>query len=421
MGHKWMIGIVIAAIVGAPVGLHFYVKANQPVIQARTAAEAPVVLTRVTRVPLDDRIEAIGTARAFESIVVSSKVTEKVTSVHFEDAQVVRAGDVLVELNAEEIEAQLSEEQAALGVAKAALTGAKADVEEQKSNLIRIQANLTEAESQLARVRMLHEGGTAPKSQLDEQTATVDALRADMDSARARIRSGEARLSSIEAQIRSAEARVRSIEARLADRRIVATFDGITGFRNVSVGAVVGPGTMVTTLDDIETIRLDFPVPERFLGVIRAGQPIRARSIAMGGREFEGVVRSVDTRVDPATRSVVVRAEIANPTLELRPGMLLTVKLIRETRPALVVPEEAIVPLQDRQYVYTVADGKAVRREVSTGIRRVGIVEVTAGLEEGEEVVTQGTVRLRPGATVNVIERIEAIPAERLAAAGVRP
>jgi membrane fusion protein (multidrug efflux system) len=173
----------------------------------------------------------------------------------------------------------------------------------------------------------------------------------------------------------------------------------------VSLGALVKPGDVITTLDDDSRMKLEFPVPSPFLATLRPGLAIVARARAYADREFRGEVSSVDSRVDPATRSVRVRALLPNPDRTLRPGILMSVVLLKDPRDALVVPESALVPLGQQVFVFRAveSDGNRVeRREVRVGARRPGEVEVLEGLAPGDRVVTHGTLRLKDGDPVAV-------------------
>jgi membrane fusion protein (multidrug efflux system) len=196
------------------------------------------------------------------------------------------------------------------------------------------------------------------------------------------------------------EARVAAARARLADTVIRAPFGGRVGLRRISVGTLISPGTVITTLDDASTIKVDFSVPDLYVGELRTGQAIIARTSAYPGREFRGIVSSVDSRVDPASRAVTVRAKVPNGDALLKPGMFLTVQLAQETRDALVVPEEALVPEQARQFVYVVEGDAVAKREVRLGRREPGLVEIVDGLAVGDRVVIEGTLKLRDGAPV---------------------
>lgn len=313
----------------------------------RPGGGAPVQVTTGTVAMQDwiDTIEALGTARANESLVITAKVTETVERVAFEDGDHVTAGQVLVDLSGRAEVAQLEE----------------------------AVAELREAQQQLDRQTGLVEAGTIPRSQLDTQIAARDTARA----------------------------RMQAIRARLADRVITAPFDGVLGFRQVSPGTLVTPGTAIATLDDVRTIKLDFSVPEIFIAQLQPGNAVQARSAAWPDRVFEGTVQSVDSRVDPVTRAVVVRAAVPNPDAALRPGMLLTVRLLQAPRRTLVVPEIALIQIGGDAFVFRVKDDGTVEQvKVRAGARRRGEVELLDGVAEGDRIVVEGTVKLRSGARV---------------------
>lgn len=306
-----------------------------------------VTVATVEPKPWTDAIEALGTAKANESVTITAKVTETVERVEFEDGDFVDAGEVLVDLSGRAELAGLEEARAAL----------------------------KEAQQQLDRQSELVKQGTIARSQLDTQVGLRDAARARMD----------------------------AIRARLSDRVITAPFAGVLGFRQVSPGGLVTPGTAIATLDDISTIKLDFSVPETFLSALEVGQTIAAKSAAFPEHTFEGTVSSIASRIDPVTRTVTVRAEIPNTERMLRPGMLMSVRLFKPERPALVIPEIALTQVGSSAYVFRVKPDDSVEQvEVETGDRRRGEVEVVKGLAAGDRIVVQGTVKLRPGAKIAI-------------------
>ena len=320
--------------------------------QSRAPPPVVVVTATVASVAWNDAIEALGTAQANESVTLTAKVTETVNRVNFADGDLATAGQVLVDLTGRAEVAQLEEEHAAY----------------------------KEAQKQLDRQSELVKQGTIARSQLDSQQAARDAARARMD----------------------------TIRARLSDRVITAPFDGVLGFRRVSPGTLVTPGTVITTLDDIRVIKLDFPVPESFLAHLAVGQQLTALSAAWPDEEFTGIVRAIDSRVDPVTRAVTVRAEIDNPQARLRPGMLLSVRLFKPERQTIAVPEIALVQIGASAYVYRVGPDETVTQvEVTAGARRRGEVEILSGLAAGDRIVTEGTVKLRSGARVTEAPRAE--------------
>lgn len=292
--------------------------------------------------------EALGNARANEAIDVRAEITAAITAIRFDEGQWVEKGTVLVEL---ENAAQL----AAVASAKAALV---------------------ESSSQLKRSEELFRTNVVAASQLEQLRAKQEADQAHLHAA----------------------------QSRLVQAVIRAPFAGRLGLRRVSMGAIVDPNTVITTLDDTSLIKLDFEVPEVFLARLEPGLAVKAHSAAWPGIEFQGEVISVDTRVNSVTRTISVRAILPNEDGQLRPGMFLTVSLLREDVSALMVPEAAIVPERSKQFVYALDDANVVSlREVQTGRRRPGEVEITSGLSAGDRVITEGTQKVRPGQTVNAV------------------
>jgi len=313
------------------------------------------VVTAVAKTePLGVEIEAVGTARANEAADVTSKVSNLITAIRFQEGSFVKAGDVLVEL----------------------------DSAEARADLAAAEATLADSERQYTRTRDLAAKNALSASELDQ----------------------------IEATLKGNRARVEGARARLSDTSIRAGFNGRTGFRRVSVGSVVNAGTVITTLDDASLIKLDFTIPDTFMFALRQGLKVTAATAGLRGRTFEGTITRLDSRVDPATRSIFVRAEIPNRDGTLRPGMFMTVSLQGDVLPALLVPEAAIVPEQGRAFVFVVEGGIAKRREVGLGRRKPGMVEVTSGLKDGERVVVDGTQNLRDGGKIHD-QAVNAAPA----------
>ncbi len=296
---------------------------------------------------VSESIEALGTVRAQEAIEITARVTGKVVAVHFSDNSPVEAGDVLVELDA-------ARERAALREA---------------------QVVLQEDRRLLDHYQTLERTQAVSRTMLEEQRAKVAA----------------------------SEARVTASEAQLADFVISAPFSGLLGVRRVSQGALVSPGTLITTLDAIATVKVDFTVPERWLNQLVPGQSVAANSVAWPDRAFEGRVASIGSRVDPVTRAVSVHAEMDNDDLLLRPGMLLSLRLHSDARDALLVAEQALIQEGSERFVYVVnGNNRVERRTVRTGQRLPGRVEVIEGLNPGEQVVIEGSQSVRSGGQVRV-------------------
>jgi membrane fusion protein (multidrug efflux system) len=318
-------------------------------------AQAPgpkhVIVASVQLKEIADRVEALGTARANESVTITSSVTEKLRRIRFEDGDRIKAGDVLVELDQSEEQANLRQAEALRGERQLALNR---QLKLQKQNLA--------AADEIDRIRL---------------------------------------------ELEQAEASIAAIKTRIEDRIIRAPFAGVLGLRNISVGALVETGDEIARLDDLSQIKLDFSVPAVFLSELRPGLTVRARAAALANREFTGSVRGIDSRVDPVTRSIQVRAILPNPDGRLIPGLLLRVDLLRNIRQALMIPEEALIAQADKQFVMLRIDkdGKdsVEKREVKIGLRQPGSVEILSGLSEGQQVVTHGNDKVRPGDVLEVM------------------
>lgn len=324
------------------------------------ASQAPVPVTtgQVTLSDWNDTLQALGTAKARESVSVTAKVSEIVEQVHFESGQSVAKGAPLVTLRGEAQQASLAQARA---------TFAEAD------QLYRRQA-------ELARQKLV-------------ASATLDNQRA--------IRDGAA-------------ARMREVEAEIGDRRVRAPFEGVLGIRQVSPGSLVTPNTVIATLDDISRVYVDFQVPEADLASIHPGDRVTGGNVAYPGREFEGVVSTIDARVDAATRAVTVRADFPNPDRALRPGMLVDVRIYRPQRQAMVIPEIAVTQVGRDSFVFRLSAEDTVEQlKVRTGARRAGVVEITEGLGLGDRIIVDGTGKVRPGQTVAPTQDTERMPASK--------
>lgn len=352
MPRRLLAILVVAALLGA---LGYVYTSRRPAGEDGGAPQArgwgalsqrpvAVITEPVRSMPLAVELEAVGTARAREAVEVTSKSANTVTAVRFDEGQRVGKGVVLVELD-----------------------GAQA-----RADLAAAEAALKESESNHRRSQDLFARQALSQSQLEQ----------------------------IEAALVGNRARVAAAQARLSDTIIRAPFAGRVGLRRVSVGSLVNPGFVITTLDDTSVIKLDFNVPEAFLSILQPGLAVAATSVAYPGRIFSGQVASIDSRVDPVSRSVTVRAELPNAEALLKPGMFMAVRLTREPMDGLVVAESAIVPERGSTFVFVVADDKVTRREVTLGRREPGQVEVLSGLKSGERVIVQGTQKVREGSTV---------------------
>ena len=324
-----------------------------PAAAAATKGTAPVgtpmvvEATKVVRQPLPQTITAVGSLRSDESVTLRPEVAGRVNAILFKEGQNVSKGMTLVRLDPAINQAEVQQAKANLVLAKSKFDRA---VELSQRNFISGQAK-DEAENNL----------------------------------------------------RVAEAAVALVEARLAKTEIKAPFAGVIGLRVVSVGDYVKEGADMVNLESIDPLKVDFRVPETYMRQVQPGQTLTVTFDALPGRKFDGKVLAVNPLIDAAGRSVVIRAIVRNADTSLRPGMFTRVNLItRDDKDALVIPEQAIVPQGDEQFVFRIVDGKAARVKVDIGQRRDGKVEVLKGLNVNDMVVTAGQLKLREGMPVTI-------------------
>jgi membrane fusion protein (multidrug efflux system) len=292
-------------------------------------------------------ITAVGSLRSDESVTVRPEVAGRISAILFKEGQHVAKGMTLVRLDPAINQAEVEQARANLKLAQTKFDRA---VELSQRNFISGQAK-DEAENNL----------------------------------------------------RVAQAALALVEARLAKTEIKAPFGGVIGLRVVSVGDYVKEGADIVNLEAIDPLKVDFRVPEVYLRQVQEGQTLTVTLDALPGKKFEGRVFAVNPLVDAAGRAVVIRAIVRNTDTSLRPGMFARVRLItRDEKQALVVPEQAIVPQGDEQYVFRVVDGKVARVKVEIGQRRDAKVEILKGLGPGDVVVTAGQLKLRDGMPVTI-------------------
>jgi membrane fusion protein (multidrug efflux system) len=219
-----------------------------------------------------------------------------------------------------------------------------------------------------------------------------------------------------EAAARSADAQFRQQNTRLARATVRAPFGGVVGQRFVSQGDYVTTSSRLVSLQTVNPQRAAFQVPERYARSLQRGQRVTFRVGAITGRDFVGEVDFVDPVVQQPGRTILIKARVPNPQRLLQPGMFIEAHLVTGMRPkAVVVPEDAIVPLQGANFVWVVEEGKANRRQVGLGVRTPGFVEIASGVSVGEQVVVGGLELLFPGAPVmaRVVDRTPQVAGER--------
>src|SRR5436190_7011676 len=357
--NKVVVGGICVLLVAAAAAGGYWMgaqKSGGPLIAAGSVVSAPpkgaaaaiaVEAVKVTLQPMPQSITAVGSLRSDESITVRPEVAGRISEILFKEGERVPRGATLVRLDPSVNQAEVQQGRANLKLAKSKYDRA---VDLAKSNFISGQAR-DEAENNL----------------------------------------------------RVAEAGLQLAEAKLAKMEIKAPFSGIIGLRVVSIGDYAKEGSDIVNLESIDPLKVDFRVPEIYLKQIQVGQTLNVALDAMPGKTFDGKVFAVNPLVDAAGRAIVIRAVVRNPDTSLRPGMFARVRLFtRELQDALVIPEQAIVPQGDEQFVFKVIDGRAVRAKVQVGQRRDGKVEIVKGVDATDMIVTAGHLKIRDGVPVTI-------------------
>lgn len=313
-------------------------------------APTEVSLTQIQPHVFTDTIDVLGVAKGRQSVTLSAATTQLVDKVRFTPGQQVAQGQILLELKATE----------------------------QDAGLAQSQAKALQAEREYERWKTLSDKGFASKSALDQYEAAWISAKADVAAAK----------------------------ARQGDRTIRAPFAGVVGLSDIAPGALINPGAPIVTLDAIDTIRVDFQVPDAQLASVREGQAITASVDAYPGEKIVGHIAKLDTRIDERTRALTARAEFPNPNRRLKPGMMMRVAVARGQRETLSAPESALAVQGDSAFVYVVTqkDGKMVaeQRPVITGVRQDGFVELKDGVAAGDKIVADGLNKIQSGQAVRL-------------------
>ncbi|MEB3420633.1 efflux RND transporter periplasmic adaptor subunit [Salipiger marinus] len=349
-----LLGIVLiagAGFFGFQMTGSFLAAAPEPGPGAGPGSGAPQAL-RVMTEPVEEldfaeTVEAVGTTRARRSVELRPTTSGRVETLSFAPGDEVTAGTVLLRL-------EDASEQAALKAAEATLAEAQAAFDRQE----RLQAS-----------------GSASEAAFDSARATLLRAEAERDMA----------------------------AAELDDMVLRAPFDGVVGFTDLAEGQLVDSADPVTSLDDLALVEVAFSVPERVMGRVRLGQTVSLISAAWPDRVFAGSISAMDTRVDPATRSVALRAEVDNFDRALKPGMFIEVTLVLSERRAAAVPERALTVSGEQSYIHVVRDGRAARVDVVAGQSMGSRIEVSGDLEPGTLVITSNLHRISDGASVDPI------------------
>jgi len=310
------------------------------------AAATPVEAMVIKPQPIENRIYTTGTLMANEEVLLKPEISGRVTAVSFEEGGRVKKGDVLLKINDRELRAELKRKE--------------------------LQENLAADEER--RRKALFDINGISREDYDKVRNSLDMIKAERE----------------------------VIESQIAETEIIAPFDGVVGLRYVSEGSVVSTNTLVATLQDIDPIKAEFSIPEKYAGKLNAGSKV---TIRVGDAEdaFTGSVYAVEAKVDPATRTLKARATIPNPIGRLVPGSFAKVELVLERMEnAVVIPTDALIPELDGAKVFVSRSGSAESVPVETGIRTDRTIQITAGLKANDTLILTGLLQLIEGRPVEI-------------------
>lgn len=344
--------ITILLVVGAGIGLMYgpQLMASEPKEQA-AASTMPPMPVETAEVRVSDSAEiisAVGSLHSDESVVIAAEIAGRVTKIDFSEGAQVNRNKVLIELDSSVLQAELDQ----------------------------AIANRDLSQSTYNRAENLLRDNAVSKQERDESYA-----KWQLD-----------------------EARVRLAQAQLDKTIIKAPFAGTLGLRQVSLGDYIQPGQSLVNLEAIQRLKVEFNIPEKNIAAVKVGQKIALSSDAYPEQIFTSKIYAINPKIDPASRSLVVRGQIDNSTRKLFPGQFVKIRLeVANRTDALFIPEQALISQPDSKLVFTVVDGKAQMVEVQTGARMKGWVEITSGLNKGDVVITGGHQKIGPGSPVQAI------------------
>ena len=345
--RKIVLALLICLIVllAAGGGFYYTLKKKKPKRRSRAPRKSIAVETVIVNPQtLENKISAVGTILSNESVTIKPEIAGTIKSIGFEEGNKVEKGKILFTLDTDLLKAEYEE----------------------------VEANFNFASSVFERAKKLKKDGVIPGEEFD------DRLRAYLN----------------------AKSRLNTLATRLKKHSIKAPFHGTLGSRKVSIGDYVGVGESLVNLEDLSQVKVEFFVPQRFINRLSQGQLVRV-SIGSLPQFYEGTIYLIDPKLDPETRSALVKAKVPNPENLLKPGMFCTVTIVIETiENALTVPLEARVSRGEKHFLYIVEENKAVMKPVQLGIFAEGSIEITDGLNPGDRVIVAGLQKVGPGAFV---------------------
>jgi len=427
--RRYRIGIVlVGCVVVLGLLVTYRLKDQQARAVARPRGDAVVGVVTPQRRDLEVRVGSTADLLAAKQAAIFSKVSGYIRKIHADRGDFVREGQLLVEVDDQELQAQVAQAratllsgQAGVGMARTQLDGNRANLENQRANLARARAVAANDARQAERMKMLYDRGLVSETEFDNARTTAESSRASVQAAEAQLLVAQSQIATSESQVRLSQAQVetqeatlRLAEANLGNTRLVAPFTGYIAQRNLDAGAAVSAqsaGTSTTSLgilllQDISSVRVQIEVPERQIARVGVGTPVRLAVDPYKTETFTGVVGRVVHSLDPRTRTMGVEVEIPNRDGRLKPGMFARVELlVQARRGAITIPAEALRVGEAKPSVMAVRKGVVEAVAVEVGIVDGEFVEVVRGIAEGDQVILQGKDLVKHG------QKVRAVPA----------
>jgi RND family efflux transporter MFP subunit len=418
--RRYRVGLVLLGLVVIMVVLVVYrLKDQQARAVTRPRQDVLVGVFLPDRRDMEVKVTFTADIVPAKQAAIFSKVSGYIRRIHADRGDFVNEGQVLVEIDDQELQASLEQAraillsgQAGLEMARSSLVGQRANLENQRANLAKARAVSANDERQAERMKLLFERGLVSATDFENARTTAESSRANVQAAEAQLNLAEAQITTTESQVRVSQAQVETYRAalqladtNLANTRLLAPFSGYVSQRNLDPGAAVsaqsaGTNTAsvgILTIQDIQTVKVQIEVPERDIARVSLGSAVRLSVDPYRGETFRGSVSRVVHNLDPRSRTMGVEADIPNPTGRLKPGMFARVEVLVETRHrALTVPAEAIRLGESTPSVMVVREGAVETVPVELGAADARGVEILKGLSDHDEVILQGKDLVKP-------------------------
>jgi len=425
--RRYRVGVVVAVLVVTAGGVAFFWTRTQQARGATRVRPDPLVgVVAPLRRDVEVKLSFTADILPIKQAAIFSKVSGYIRKIHVERGDLVKEGQLLVEIDdlelkasAEQARAAFGSAQAGLEVARSTLEGQKANLENQRANLAKARAVATNDTRQAERMRTLFEKGMVAAADWDNARTTADSSRASTEAAEAQLKLAAVQITTQESQVRLAQAQVETYRAaltlaqtNLGNTRLLAPFSGYIAQRNLDQGAAVSAQSAGTTntsvgilvIQDIDRVKVQIEVPERDIARVRVGDPVRVTADPYKGEIFAGSIARVVHSLDPRSRTMGIEVEIPNPSAKLKPGMFARVDAVVETRKqVLTVPMEALRVGEGPPVVMVVRNSAVEALPVELGAADQKDIEVVKGVVERDQVILQGKDLVRTGQKVRTV------------------